>query len=125
VTFPSAFVTPHPENNIVRCRYFPARDSKTAVLVLPHWNANPILRRLVPTARLEWHERAEAEPALHDERTASRAHRADFIVSANVARTCSLPAGVLDARRAIAWLASAAATASGSWARVSGRASRF
>src|SRR6266850_4344796 len=25
LTFPSAFVTPHPENNTVYCRYFPAR----------------------------------------------------------------------------------------------------
>src|SRR5712691_1484293 len=25
LTFPSAFVTPHPENNTVSCRYFPAR----------------------------------------------------------------------------------------------------
>src|SRR5438876_8567876 len=25
LTFPSAFITPHPENNTVNCRYFPAR----------------------------------------------------------------------------------------------------
>ena len=26
LSFPSALATPHPENNTVRCRYFPARD---------------------------------------------------------------------------------------------------
>src|SRR5207247_11329385 len=26
LTFPSALVTPHPDNNTVRCRYFPARN---------------------------------------------------------------------------------------------------
>ena len=47
LTFPSALVTPHPENNTVRCRYFPAARSpararpRAAVLVLPQWNADP------------------------------------------------------------------------------------
>ena len=58
LTFPSAFVTPHPENNTVHCRYFPARlkprdpgagqmerealaeRSAAAVLVLPQWNSD-------------------------------------------------------------------------------------
>src|SRR6185503_8692185 len=49
LTFPSALVTPHPDNNTVRCRFFPARNSRTgaragsdaAVLVMPQWNADP------------------------------------------------------------------------------------
>ena len=28
LTFPSALATPHPDNNMVRCRYFPARDRR-------------------------------------------------------------------------------------------------
>src|SRR5258705_3311507 len=44
LTFPSAFPTPHRENNTVYCRYFQARASATspraAVLVLPQWNAD-------------------------------------------------------------------------------------
>src|SRR5579862_6205431 len=48
LTFPSALVTPHPANNTVHCRYFPAHSSgpapsarrKAAVLVLPQWNAD-------------------------------------------------------------------------------------
>src|SRR5205809_4240754 len=52
LTFPSAFITPHRENNTVYGRYFPARpephprdrgrpgSGKAAVLVLPQWNSN-------------------------------------------------------------------------------------
>src|SRR5258708_39622697 len=42
----------------------------------------------------------------HDERMPPELHRADYIVSANVARTVQVcRQAVLDARRAIAWLA--------------------
>src|SRR6266403_1156808 len=46
LTFPSAFETPHAENNTVYCRFFPARRAgapearRQAVLVLPQWNAD-------------------------------------------------------------------------------------
>ena len=40
LTFPSALVTPHDANNTVRCRYFPAKDAKAAVLVMPQWNSD-------------------------------------------------------------------------------------
>src|SRR2546430_6926568 len=49
LTFPSALPTPHPENNTVYCRYFPAggkrktearSSGRAAVLVLPQWNAD-------------------------------------------------------------------------------------
>ena len=45
LTFPSALLTPHPENNVVHARYFQARASrdggrsKRAVLVLAQWNS--------------------------------------------------------------------------------------
>src|SRR5205809_3087889 len=45
LTFPSAFETPHRENNTVFCRYFPAaakgRGPRAAVVVLPQWNSDP------------------------------------------------------------------------------------
>src|SRR2546430_5021566 len=42
----------------------------------------------------------------HDQRMPAELHRADYIVSANVARTVQVcRQAVLDARRAIAWLA--------------------
>ena len=130
LTFPSALVTPHPDNNVVRCRLFPARQQRQgvgpreheqrpgrrpsgrkhspAVLVMPQWNADPGghvgLCRL-----LAWNGMSALRLSLpyHDQRMPPELHRADYIVSANVARTVQVcRQAVLDARRAIAWLAS-------------------
>jgi len=111
LTFPSAFTTPHPENNTVYCRYFRAAKhqgrSRAAVLVLPQWNAGPGghvgLCRL-----LTWQGMSALRLVLpyHDQRMPPELHRADYIVSANVARTVQIcRQAVLDARRAIHWLA--------------------
>ena len=113
LTFPSAFETPHLENNTVYCRYFPAAHSKrpgeprAAVLVLPQWNADSGghvgLCRL-----LSWAGMSALRLSLpyHDERMPPELTRADYIVSSNVARTVQVcRQAVLDARRAIAWLA--------------------
>ena len=46
LTFPSAHETPHPKNNVVHARYFPADYERNAsaprmgVVVLPQWNAD-------------------------------------------------------------------------------------
>ena len=109
LAFPSALVTPHAENNTVHCRYFPAKNQpKAAVLVLPQWNADPGghvgLCRL-----LAWAGMSALRLSLpyHDERMPPELHRADYIVSANIARTVQVcRQAVLDARRAIQWLAS-------------------
>jgi alpha/beta hydrolase family protein len=111
LSFPSALATPHDSNNTVYCRYFPARNegpaSRAAVLVLPQWNADPDghagLCRL-----LAWNGISALRLSLpyHDRRMPPELHRADFIVSANIARTVQVcRQAVLDARRAIAWLA--------------------
>ncbi|MBI3400673.1 MAG: abhydrolase domain-containing 18 [Acidobacteria bacterium] len=119
LTFPSALVTPHETNNTVYCRYFPATvrlkpdattgaTRKAAVLVLPQWNADvgghAGLCRL-----LAWSGLSALRLSLpyHDQRMPPELHRADYIVSANIARTLQIcRQAVLDARRAIAWLAS-------------------
>jgi len=114
LTFPSAFETPHAENNTVYCRFFPARRAggpearRQAVLVLPQWNADAGghvgLCRL-----LAWNGLNALRLTLpyHERRMPPPLHRADYIVSANVARTVQVcRQAVLDARRAIAWLAS-------------------
>jgi hypothetical protein len=113
LTFESALDTPHEANNTVHCRYFPARGSagpgaRAAVLVLPQWNSDTGghvgLCRL-----LAWNGIAALRLSLpyHDERMPPELHRADYIVSANIARTVQVcRQAVLDARRAIAWLAS-------------------
>ena len=171
LTFPSALVTPHSDNNTVRCRFFPARagpwpreckqrpgpwarefeqrpgpwprefeqrpgpgprefkqrpgpgprefkqrpgmgprkgKQRPAVLVMPQWNADAAghvgLCRL-----LAWNGMSALRLSLpyHDQRMPPELHRADYIVSANLARTVQVcRQAVLDARRAIAWLAS-------------------
>ena len=107
LTFPSALATPHPRNNTVYARFFPARSpTRAAVLVLPQWNSDAGghvgLSRL-----LAWNGMSALRLSLpyHDQRMPPELHRADYIVSANVARTVQVcRQAVLDARRAIAWL---------------------
>src|SRR3989441_2747091 len=114
--FPSAFVTPHAQNNTVVARWFPAvddpragrRQPRRAVLVLPQWNSDANghvgLSRLL--ARFGMSALRLSLP-YHDARMPSELTRADYIVSSNVARTVQVcRQAVLDARRAIAWLAS-------------------
>jgi hypothetical protein len=115
LSFPSALVTPHPENNSVYCRYFSARSrdrlktvpSRSAVLVLPQWNADAGAH--VGLCRLlAWNGMSALRLTLpyHERRMPPELHRADYIVSANVGRTLQVcRQAVLDARRAIAWLA--------------------
>ncbi len=116
LTFPSALDTPHAENNTVHARLFaprapaPGRQEASrgpAVLVLPQWNSKPNghvgLCKLLAMNGL--HTLRLSLP-YHDRRMPPELQRADYIVSANVARTLQVcRQAVLDARRAIAWLA--------------------
>ena len=106
--FPSALVTPHPENNTVYARYFPARHDGTrrAVIILPQWNAGPTahlaLGRLIARTGIS---SLRLSLPYHDRRMPPELHRADYIVSANVGRTLQVcRQAVLDARRAVDWL---------------------
>ena len=112
LTFPSALATPHPTNNTVYCRWFEARARRNApraaVLVLPQWNADADghvgLCRLLAQNGLS---ALRLSLPYHDQRMPPELHRADYIVSANIGRTVQVcRQAVLDARRAIAWLAS-------------------
>ncbi|MBK5298075.1 MAG: abhydrolase domain-containing 18 [Vicinamibacteria bacterium] len=111
VRFPSALTTPHPENNRVTTRYFPAAaargGARRAVLVLPQWNADEEghvgLCRLI--ARFGMSALRLSLP-YHDTRMPPELTRADYMVSANIVRTLEVcRQAVLDGRRAIAWLA--------------------
>jgi hypothetical protein len=160
--FESALRTPHPENNTVHCRFFPAQTStkrraeemdllghdrehasqdhepagrppawghpktplspamgdggrgaggegagRAAVLVLPQWNAdsNGHVGLCQLLARFGMSALRLSLP-YHDARMPAELHRADYIVSSNVGRTLQVcRQAVLDARRAIAWLA--------------------
>ena len=111
LSFASAVTTPHRENNVVRARYFPVRSPRRrrrAVLVLPQWNSDAeghvalcrLLNRFGITA-------LRLSLPYHDDRMPPELRRADYIVSANIGRTMQVcRQAVLDARRAIAWLAS-------------------
>ena len=116
LTFPSAFRTPHPENNTVVARWFPAandarvgraRHRGRAVVVLPQWNADAEghvgLSRLL--ARFGISALRLSLP-YHDARMPPELARADYIVSSNLVRTLQVcRQAVLDARGAVAWLA--------------------
>jgi len=111
--FPSALMTPHPANNVVTVRIFPAQLSNggrsgKAVVVLPQWNSDAeghvglcqVLARFGVTA-------LRLSLPYHDQRRPAELARAEYIVSSNVGRTLHANRqAVLDARRAIDWLAS-------------------
>ena len=115
--YPSALVTPHPDNNVVAGRWFPAageaptgrqRGRGRAVVVLPQWNSDAEghvgLSRLL--ARFGVSALRLSLP-YHDARMPPELTRADYIVSANVVRTLQVcRQAVMDARRAVAWLES-------------------
>jgi dienelactone hydrolase len=110
LSFPSAFTTPHPENNTVYCRLISPSASKrtrAAVLVLPQWNADAgghvgLCRLLAMNGMTA----LRLSLPYHDQRMPPELQRADYIVSSNVGRTVQVcRQAVLDARRAIAWLA--------------------
>jgi len=110
LTFPSAVQTPHVENNTVYARFFPSESAKghrRAVVVLPQWNADAgghiglcqLLNRFGLSA-------LRLTLPYHDNRRPAELRRADYIVSANIGRTMQVcRQAVLDARRAVAWLA--------------------
>lgn len=110
LSFPSAIRTPHPENDTVRARYFPAarqaHGRRRAVVVLPHWNADAgshvTLARLIAKTGIST---VRLSLPYHDDRMPPELHRADYIVSANVGRTVQIcRQAVLDARRTVDWL---------------------
>jgi hypothetical protein len=123
--------TRYPENNTVHALYFEANPRRAeahtvregghgraearhvreggrrAVLVLPQWNAGPnghvglcrLLNRFGMSA-------LRLTLPYHDARRPPELNRADYIVSANVGRTVqACRQAVMDARRAIGWLA--------------------
>jgi len=110
LTFSSEICTPHDENNIVQARYFPAErraNRRRATLVLPQWNADADghvgLCRLLARVGIS---ALRLSLPYHDARRPVELQRADYIVSANIGRTLQVNRqAVLDARRAIAWLA--------------------
>ncbi len=111
--FTSAVATPYPENNIVHAQWFPARvspiapkPSKSAVLVLPHWNASAEQHAaLCRGISLLGISALRLSLPYHDYRMPPETVRADYAVSANVARTIDATRqAVIDTRSCLDWL---------------------
>jgi hypothetical protein len=116
LTYPSGFTTPHPDNNVVQARYFPANPigkpkrstgkPRRAVVVMAQWNSDPeghvglckILAKLgIASLRISL--------PYHDARMPPELKRADYIVSSNVVRTLQVcRQAVRDVRLALWWL---------------------
>jgi dienelactone hydrolase len=105
--FTSPVHTPHPVNNTVSARWFPAKQpTKKAVVLLPHWNSKPdsylslcrILARLgISTLRLSL--------PYHDSRLTADTARSDYAVSPNIGRTINATRqAVVDTRCCYDWL---------------------
>lgn len=107
LTWTSAIKTPSSENNTVRAKFFPhAENKKSAVVVLPHWNAKEgsyydlckVFRKVGVSA-------LRVTLPYHEERMPPELERADYLVAPNVGRTLqSLRQSVVDTRAAVAWL---------------------
>ena len=107
LTWTSAIETTSIENNTAYAKFFPhTENKKSAVVVLPHWNAKAgtyfdlckffnkvgvsALRLTLP---------------YHEERMPPELERADYLVAPNVGRTLqSLRQSVVDTRAAVRWL---------------------
>ncbi len=106
LTFTSAIRSPWPENNRVHARFFAAKRSGPAVVMLPNWNAKwdgqvnlcrwlnqlgiTVLRLSLP---------------YHDRRSIPGHDRADYLVGPNIGLTLQANRqAVTDARRCLRWL---------------------
>lgn len=104
--FLSNVETPYPENNVVHGQWFPGKDRKRAVLVLPHWNAPGDAHNAVARGFQKFGVSAlRLSLPYHDYRMPAELERADYAVSSNVARTIDATRqAVLDIRCAADWL---------------------
>jgi hypothetical protein len=106
LSFTSAIRSRWPENNTVYARFFPAKSSGPAVVVLPNWNAKPnsylnICRWLnflgITALRLSL--------PYHDRRMVPGHERADQLVGPNIGLTLEANRqAVTDVRQCLRWL---------------------
>ena len=107
LTWTSAIKTPSPENNTAYAQFFPhAENKKSAVVVLPHWNAKAgtyfdlckVFNKVGVSA-------LRVTLPYHEQRMPPELERADYLVAPNVGRTLqSLRQSVVDTRAAVRWL---------------------
>ncbi|MEE2823168.1 MAG: alpha/beta hydrolase family protein [Acidobacteriota bacterium] len=106
LTFSTPTPSPYPENNTARCRIFKTQKTKSAVIVIPQWNAQKdshvglcqMLRRLGITA-------VRLCMPYHEQRLVPEMQRADYMVSPNIGRTLhATRQAVLEVRQIARWL---------------------
>lgn len=105
--FTSPVRTPFPENNLANARWFPTRG-KRAVVLLPHWNCDAVAYTgLCRVLNLLGISVLRLSMPHHDIRMPAEIGRADYAVSANIARTLdACRQGVIDIRCCLDWLES-------------------
>ena len=110
--FTSPERTPHPENDLVNARWYPApqqkdpRRPKQAIVVMPQWNADAFSHNALCAIfnRMGISALRLSKP-YHDIRRPAELERADYAVSANIGRTISAcRQAVVDIRCCIDWL---------------------
>jgi hypothetical protein len=109
VRFTSPVDTPYPENNLVRARYFPGKPrfkrGRKAVVLLPHWNSHAAQHVALCKGIAELGISVlRISLPYHDKRMPPELGRADYAVSANVARTIDATRqAVIDVRACYDW----------------------
>ena len=107
LTWTSAIKTPSIENNTVYARFFPHKaNKKSAVLILPHWNAQAgSYFDLAKTLNRIGISALRLTLPYHEKRMPPELERADYMVAPNVGQTLqSLRQAVVDTRSAVKWL---------------------
>lgn len=107
LTWTSGITTPSVENNTVYAKYFPHESNKkSAVLVLPHWNAKAgTYFDLCKMFNKVGMSALRLTLPYHEERMPPELERAEYLVAPNVGRTLqSLQQAVVDTRSAVKWL---------------------
>jgi hypothetical protein len=106
LTFTSAVATPWRENNTAYARFFRAKKSGPAVVVVPHWNA----KREEHVAACRWLNTLGISALrltlpYHEKRCAPGHERADQLVGPNIGLTLQANRqAVTDVRRCLRWL---------------------
>jgi hypothetical protein len=104
--FDSPVETPFAENNLVRARWFPARQNRKAVVVLPHWNSTlPQHNALCAGLQRLGISALRLSLPYHDSRMPPGLRRADYAVSSNICRTIDATRqAIIDTRCCFDWL---------------------
>jgi hypothetical protein len=106
LTFTSPVVTKFPVNNLAEADYFAARGSKSAVLIIGHWNSNrTTYNRLAKIYGLSGISAVRVSLPYHDSRKPPDMPIATGMMSADLSLTIeSIRQAVIDSRVIIGWL---------------------